>query len=110
MIEHDENEPVPIKGPDLVLTHKLRNAPVRMRTEIVRRAYNGEPLDYDPVDHDTPEGSVDAPIDHEAEEPAGTGAEPTLQDDMPDGEMAPVGTGIARPEEGIDPDVPEADA
>lgn len=45
VIEHDENEPIPIKGPDLVLAHKLHNAPVSKRAEILRRAKNGEPID-----------------------------------------------------------------
>ena len=48
VIERDENEPVAIKGPDLVLSHKLRNAPVDMRAEILRRAKNGEPLEDPP--------------------------------------------------------------
>ena len=42
VIERDENEPIPIKGPDLVLAHKLQNAPVSKREEILRRAENGE--------------------------------------------------------------------
>ena len=45
VIEHDENEPQPIEGPDLVLSHKLRNAPKNRRDEIIRRARNGEPLE-----------------------------------------------------------------
>lgn len=44
-VERDENEPVPIEGPDLVLAHKLRNASVSQREEILRRAEAGEPLD-----------------------------------------------------------------
>lgn len=43
VIEHDENEPIPIKGPDLVLAHTIQNAPVSKRREILRRARNGEP-------------------------------------------------------------------
>lgn len=43
VIEHDENEPVPIKGPDLVLAHTLSNVPVSKREEILRRVKNGEP-------------------------------------------------------------------
>ncbi len=49
VIERDANEPVPIKGPDLVLAHKLRNAPKSRREEILRRAKNGEPLEDDPA-------------------------------------------------------------
>lgn len=49
VIEHDANEPVPIKGPDLVLAHKLRNAPKNLRDEIMRRAQNGEPLEDEPA-------------------------------------------------------------
>ena len=52
VIEHDENEPIPIKGPDLVLAHKLHNTPVSKRAEILRRAKNGEPLD-DPQEPQT---------------------------------------------------------
>ena len=48
VIDHDENEPVAIKGPDLVLSHKLSNAPVEKRGEILRRAKNGEPLEDPP--------------------------------------------------------------
>ena len=43
VIEHDENEPIPIKGPDLVLAHTLQNVPVSKRGEILRRVKNGEP-------------------------------------------------------------------
>ena len=35
VIEHDESEPIPIKGPDLVLAHTLSNAPVSKRKEIL---------------------------------------------------------------------------
>ncbi|MBR6040182.1 MAG: DUF1461 domain-containing protein [Clostridia bacterium] len=42
VIEHDANEPVAIKGPDLVLAHTLQNAPVSKREEIRRRALYGE--------------------------------------------------------------------
>ena len=48
VIERDENEPVAIKGPDLLLSHKLRNAPVSKREEILRRAKNGEPEEIKP--------------------------------------------------------------
>lgn len=60
-VEHDENEPVPIEGPDLVLAHKLSNAPASLREELKRRAENGEPLDGFPL-----ESPEEAP---EAEEP-----------------------------------------
>ncbi len=53
VIEHDANEPIPIKGPDLVLAHKLRNAPKNKREEIIRRAERGEPLDDAPIDYET---------------------------------------------------------
>ena len=48
MIEHDENEPMPIEGPDLVLSHKLLNAPKSLREEILRRAKSGEPEEEKP--------------------------------------------------------------
>ena len=48
VIEHDENEPVAIKGPDLVLAHQLSNAPVSKREEIRRRALSGEPEEEKP--------------------------------------------------------------
>ncbi len=48
VIEHDGNEPTPIKGPDLVLAHKLRNAPVSRREEILRRIRSGEPEEEKP--------------------------------------------------------------
>ena len=44
-VEHDANEPIPIDGPDLVLAHRLRNAPPNLREEIKRRAENGEPIE-----------------------------------------------------------------
>ena len=37
-VDRDVNEPIPIDGPDLVLAHQLRNAPVSKREEIKRRA------------------------------------------------------------------------
>lgn len=37
-VEHDANEPVEIEGPDLVLSHQLRNAPVSKREALKRRA------------------------------------------------------------------------
>ncbi len=49
VVEHDENEPIPIEGPDLVLAHKLRNAPKSLREEILEKARNGEPLDDEPT-------------------------------------------------------------
>ena len=60
-VDRDVNEPVAIDGPDLVLAHRLRNAPPSKREEIRRRASAGEPL----VD-ETPETEPE-PI--EAEEP-----------------------------------------
>ena len=48
VIEHDANEPVAIKGPDLVLAHTLQNAPVSKREEIRRRALYGEPEEEKP--------------------------------------------------------------
>ncbi|MBR0507053.1 MAG: DUF1461 domain-containing protein [Clostridia bacterium] len=68
VIEHDANEPVPIEGPDLVLAHKLRNAPVSMREELLRRAQNGEPLDDEP--EPPAEGSAAPEESAPAEEPA----------------------------------------
>ena len=37
-VDRDVNEPVPIDGPDLILAHRLRNAPVSKREEIKREA------------------------------------------------------------------------
>ena len=60
VVEHDANEPVPIKGPDLVLAHKLRNAPVSKRGELLRRARNGEPLDDPPAPKAEQHPTIDA--------------------------------------------------
>ena len=46
-VERDTDEPVVIDGPDLVLAHQLRNAPVSKREELKRRAEAGLPL-FDP--------------------------------------------------------------
>lgn len=42
VIEHDENEPMPIEGPDLVLAHKLRNIPVNKREALLKKAKGEE--------------------------------------------------------------------
>ena len=78
VIEHDENEPVPIEGPDLVLAHKLRNAPVSMREELLRRAQNGEPLDDKPE----PPKEAEAPLAEESPEQA---EEPAVSEEPLDG-------------------------
>ena len=83
VIEHDANEPVPIKGPDLVLSHKLRNAPVSKREELLRRARNGEPLDDEPVKNEA------APAPEK---------EAASQDDMPDNTDESAETDNARPQ------------
>ena len=89
VIEHDETEPIPIKGPDLVLAHTLSNVPVSKREEIRRRVKNGEP----PVDEKPstpvkehlipplyPKEETDAPTLSSSPD----GKEPdTSQDDMP---------------------------
>jgi hypothetical protein len=74
VIEHDADEPVPIEGPDLVLAHKLRNAPVSVREELLRRAQNGEPLDGEP-DREESEEPLDNPLPA-ADAPEGEAAEP----------------------------------
>ena len=61
-VTNDANEPIPIDGPDLVLSHQLRNAPPNMREELRRRRSAGEPLTGF-----TPEPS--AAEDEEAAEP-----------------------------------------
>ena len=83
-VEHDANEPVPIDGPDLVLAHKLRNAPADIREELKRRAENGEPLDgFEPKKTLTGSGEADEPIIEVAERKAeNAGAEaPVLTED-----------------------------
>ncbi len=73
VIEHDENEPMPIEGPDLVLAHKLRNIPVNKREALLKKAKGEE----------EPEANESV----EAEETE----EPEVNES--------VGTGSARPEE-----------
>lgn len=68
-VERDENEPVPIEGPDLVLAHKLRNASVSQREEILRRAKAGEPLDEPEESAKTTEEEPEQPVKTEKEDP-----------------------------------------
>lgn len=75
-IEHDANEPIPIDGPDLVLAHQLRNAPVALREELKRRAEAGEPL----TEFDPPKPQSEAPA---AEEPQITLADRTEAEKAP---------------------------
>ena len=89
VIEHDANEPQPIKGPDLVLSHKLRNAPKNRRGEIIRRAKNGESLEDETPLSPVKEHLVDPiyPRTEPAaqEEPATADIQPSLDE----GENAP---------------------
>ncbi len=87
VIEHDANEPIPIQGPDLVLSHKLRNAPVSRREELLRRAKNGEPLEDEPIRYEHPEAPIlpklseqDKAKEETAEEPAKSAEEPKEQE------------------------------
>ncbi len=96
-VERDENEPVAIDGPDLVLAHHLRNAPVSKREELKRRAKKGLPLYDEPqkpepapepvieVRDDAPaaEESVPQPTDAEEPVPQPTDTETTAQDSVP---------------------------
>lgn len=94
VIERDENEPIPIKGPDLVLAHKLSNTPVSKREEVLRRAKSGEPEEEKPS---TPVKEHLIPPLYPKEETAP--AEPEEPTETPDGADDPVGTGNARPSE-----------
>ena len=86
-VEHDSNEPVVIQGPDLVLAHQLRNAPVSKREELKRRAEAGLPLYDEPKktreEHKEPEIVLreDAPVAEPASEP-----EETTEDSAPETE------------------------
>ena len=86
-VEHDSNEPVVIQGPDLVLAHQLRNAPVSKREELKRRAEAGLPLYDEPKktreEHKEPEIMLreDAPVAEPASEP-----EETTEDSAPETE------------------------
>ncbi|MBR4905423.1 MAG: DUF1461 domain-containing protein [Clostridia bacterium] len=131
VIEHDENEPVAIKGPDLVLAHQLSNAPVSKREEIRRRAESGEPEEEKPStpvkEHlipplypkeatdvptlsSSPDGKDASPYTGEAKR---DGADEPVGDDVlgapSDDANEPVGTGTARPSE-QDSAEPEAEA
>ena len=96
VIEHDANEPIPIKGPDLVLAHKLRNAPKSKRDEIIRRAENGEPIDDAPIDYDAGETTPQSPS---ATAPLTQGSQEPVGDADPDVPEEPAGKGIARSSE-----------
>lgn len=83
VIERDENEPIPIPGPDLVLAHKLRNAPVGMREELLRRAQNGEPLEDVPVSPAEAPSTEEAPAEPATEEaPAEPFAAPEAEHEL----------------------------
>ena len=68
-VDRDADEPVPIEGPDLVLAHKLRNAPVSMREELLRRAEAGEPLDEPEEPVGTKEEQPEEPAETKEEDP-----------------------------------------
>ncbi len=77
-VEHDENEPVAIDGPDLVLAHHLRNAPVSKREELKRRAKKGLPL------YDEPQKPEPAPeLVIEVRDDAPAAEEPNAEDSVP---------------------------
>ena len=94
VIEHDENEPIPIKGPDLVLAHKLRNVPVSKRAEILRRAKNGEPLDGE----SKPPSKV---AEHLVGPFYGTGEQQENAEDAPEEEKPAVSEPSEQPEEQV---------
>ena len=92
-VEHDANEPVAIDGPDLVLAHRLRNAPVSQREELKRRAKKGLPLEVqkprpEPEAEPVIELRTDAPqsADKPTDEPDEPAEEPVieLRGDEPD--------------------------
>lgn len=84
-VERDVNEPVAIDGPDLVLSHQLRNAPVSKREELKQRAKYGTALS------DTP---------NDVQEP-----EITLRDDTPEAEPEPEEATTPEPEEATEPEI-----
>lgn len=92
MIEHDENEPMPIEGPDLVLSHKLRNAPKSRREEILRRAKSGEPEEEKPstpvrehlIDPIYPKEAATAPAEGDAQEAEEAAVPEQSAPDVPD--------------------------
>jgi hypothetical protein len=106
VIERDANEPIPIKGPDLVLAHKLQNAPKSRREEILRRAENGEPLDGPmPAEEDgVPENG-----EHLISRLSATASPQGEASDTADQRPSPRGEGVERSEtdEVSDPDAPE---
>ena len=117
VIEHDANEPVPIKGPDLVLAHKLRNAPAAKRGEILRRARNGEPLEDPPKPEEEPALAEKPVIDADALIGASS-PEPVSEEPSPRGEGEPLAVDevlIAEPEsepaetDAADPQSPETE-
>jgi hypothetical protein len=78
-VEHDANEPVAIDGPDLVLAHRLRNAPVSQREELKRRAKKGLPLE---VQKPRPEPEAEPVIELRTDAPQ-SADEPTDEPDEP---------------------------
>ena len=80
-VERDADEPVPIDGPDLVLAHQIRNAPVSRRAELKRRAKVGLPLYDEPVKEEPkePEIVLRGDVPEEPEEEPETPEEPTIE-------------------------------
>ena len=109
VIERDETEPIPIKGPDLVLSHILQNAPVSKREDILRRARNGEPPVEETPSTPVREHLVD-PIYPKAEEAPADPQEPEAPAQQEDSDREPCIMEEAEPsssEEASDPDAAE---
>ena len=109
VIERDETEPIPIKGPDLVLSHILQNAPVSKREDILRRARNGEPPVEETPSSPVREHLVD-PIYPKAEEAPADPQEPEAPAQQEDSDREPSIKEEAEPsssEEASDPDAAE---
>ena len=92
VIEHDANEPMPVEGPDLVLSHKLLNAPKSLREEILRRAKSGEPEEEKPstpvkehlIDPIYPKEAATAPAEGDAQKAEEAAVPEQSAPDVPD--------------------------
>ena len=85
-VERDVNEPIPIDGPDLVLAHRLRNAPVSKREEIKREA-EAEKTAPEPADAPSSDGiESEIRIADRTEAPEEVSAAP---EERPDEQNAP---------------------
>ena len=104
-VERDTDDPVVIDGPDLVLAHQLRNAPVSKREELKRRAEAGLPLFDPPKKKEEPK--EEPAIELRDDAPVCT---PPAQDDASEESAIELRDGAPEPNEDAEPAAAEEPA